>query len=149
MKAYTLNSFLDKIANLVLVSAGILTAFAIIIAAGVVYNSARIGLQERAWELASLRVLGFTRAEVSRILFGEFLLEIAIAIPIGIGLSQAIVDLISRFHSNESFQIPGVIDAGTFTAACFVVIAAAAGSAWLVRRRIDRLDLVAVLKTRD
>ena len=149
MKAYTLSSFLDKIANLVLVGAGILTAFAIIIAAGVVYNSARIGLQERAWELASLRVLGFTRSEVSRILFGEFLLEIAIAIPIGIGLSQAIVDLISRFHSNESFQIPGVIDAGTFTAACFVVIAAAAGSAWLVRRRIDRLDLVAVLKTRD
>jgi putative ABC transport system permease protein len=149
MKAYTLTSFLDKIGNLVLVSAGILTAIAVIIASGVVYNSARIGLQERAWELASLRVLGFTRAEVSRILFGEFLIEIVLAIPVGILLSQGIVELISRFHSNESFQIPGVIDARTFTAACLVVITAAASSAWLVRRRIDRLDLVSVLKTRD
>jgi putative ABC transport system permease protein len=149
MKAYTLTSFLDKIANLVLVSAGILTGFAVIIAFGVVYNSARIGLQERAWELASLRVLGFTRAEVARILFGEFMIEIALAIPIGIAMSQGIIDLIAHFHSNESFQIPGVIGARTFAAACVVVIAAAAASAYVVRRRIDRLDLVAVLKTRD
>ena len=149
MKAYTLTSFIDKVANLVLVSAGILTAFAVIIAVGVVYNSARIGLQERAWELASLRVLGFTRAEVARILFGEFMIEICVAMPLGIALAQAIVDLLARFHSNESFQIPGTIGARTFAAACAVVIAAAAGSAYLVRRRIDRLDLVGVLKTRD
>jgi putative ABC transport system permease protein len=149
MKAYTLTSFLDKIANLVLVSAGILTAFAVIIAFGVVYNSARIGLQERAWELASLRVLGFTRAEVARILFGEFMIEIFLAVPVGIAISQGIVNLIAHFHSNESFQIPGVIGARTFVAACVVVIAAAAASAYVVRRRIDRLDLVAVLKTRD
>ena len=149
MKAYSLTSFIDKIANLVLVTAGILTTFAVIIAVGVVYNSARIGLQERAWELASLRVLGFTRAEVAHILLGEFMIEILIAIPIGIVLSQGIIDLIVRFHSNESFQIPGVIGAQTFAAACFVVIAAAGASAYVVRRSIDRLDLVGVLKTRD
>jgi putative ABC transport system permease protein len=149
MKAYTLASFLDKIANLVLVSAGILTAFAVIIAFGVVYNSARIGLQERAWELASLRVLGFTRAEVARILFGEFMIEVALAHPIGIAVSQGIIDLIARFHSNESFQIPGVIGARTFVAASAVVVAAALASGYMVRRRIDRLDLVGVLKTRD
>jgi len=149
MKAYTLSSFLNKIANLILVSAGILTAFAVIIASGVVYNSARISLQERAWELASLRVLGFTRAEVASILFGEFMIEILIAIPIGVALSQGIIDLIVRFHSNESFQIPGVIGARTFAAACAIVILAAAVSAYIVRRRIDHLDLVAVLKTRD
>ena len=149
MKEYSLTSFLDKIANLVLVTAGILTIFAVIIAVGVVYNSARIGLQERAWELASLRVLGFTRAEVAHILLGEFMIETLIAIPIGVALSQGIIDLIARFHSNESFQIPGVIGARTFAAACFVVIAAAAASAYTVRRSIDRLDLVGVLKTRD
>jgi putative ABC transport system permease protein len=149
MKAYTLASFLDKIANMLLVSASILTTFAVIIAIGVVYNSARIGLQERAWELASLRVLGFTRAEVARILFGEFVIEITLALPIGVALSQGIIDLITYFHSNESFQIPGVIGARTFAAACAIVIAAAAASAYVVRRRIDHLDLVAVLKTRD
>lgn len=149
MKAYTLTSFMDKIANLVLVSAGILTAFAVIIAVGVVYNSARIALQERAWELASLRVLGFTRAEVARILFGEFMVEIALGIPIGLLLSQVIIDLIVYFHSNESFQIPAVISTRTFAVASVVVLAAAATSAYVVRRRIDQLDLVAVLKTRE
>lgn len=149
MKAYTLTSFLDKIADLVLVTAAILTAFAVIIAVGVVYNSARIGLQERAWELASLRVLGFTRTEVARILFGEFAFEIAVGIPIGLILSQGIVSLIAHFHSNESFQIPAVIGPRTYVAAVVVVAAAAAASAFVVRRRIDRLDLVTVLKTRE
>jgi putative ABC transport system permease protein len=149
MKANAIASFLDKIAGLVLVSAGILTGFAIIIAVGVVYNSARISLQERAWQLASLRVLGFTRSEVSGILFSEFLIEIAAGIPIGLALSQLVVNLIARFHSNETFQIPAVIGSRTFAAAAIVVIVAAAASAYVVRRRIDRLDLVAVLKTRD
>ncbi len=149
VKSYTLSSFLDKIAGIVLVSAGILTTFAVIVAVGVVYNSARIALQERAWELASLRVLGFTRSEVARILFSQFAAEIALAIPIGLMLSQGVVTLIARFHSNESFQIPGVIGPRTYVIAVAIVVAAAAASAYIVRRRVDRLDLVAVLKTRD
>jgi putative ABC transport system permease protein len=149
MKASTLASFLDKVAGLVLVSAAILTGFAVIIAVGVVYNSARIGLQERAWELASLRVLGFTRAEVAGILFGEFVIEVALALPAGVLVSQGIVTLIARFHSNESFQIPPVVGPGTYVIAVAVVLGAAVASALVVRRRIDRLDLVAVLKTRD
>ncbi len=149
VKAYTLTSFLDKIAGLVLVTAGLLTTFAIIIAVGVVYNSARIGLQERAWELASLRVLGFTRAEVASILFGEFTAEIAIGIPFGLLLSRAIVALIARFHSNESFQIPAAIEPRTYLTAALIVVAAAMASAFVIRRRVDGLDLVSVLKTRD
>ena len=149
MKTYTLASFLEKIAGIVLVSAGILTAFAVIVAVGVVYNSARIALQERAWELASLRVLGFTRAEVAQILFSQFAIEIALAIPIGLLLSQGIVTLIARFHSSESFQIPGVVGPRTYAVATAIVVVTAVASAYIVRRRVDRLDLVAVLKTRD
>lgn len=149
MKSSTIASFLDKIAGLVLVSAAILTGFAVIIAIGVVYNSARVALQERAWELASLRVLGFTRQEVSALLFTEFAVEIILGVPLGLWLSQVIVNLIARLHSNETFQIPPVIGPPTLAAAAFVVIAAAAASAYIVRRRIDRLDLVSVLKTRE
>jgi putative ABC transport system permease protein len=149
MRAYTLASFLDKIAGLVFVSSAILTGFAVIIAVGVVYNSARIGLQERAWELASLRVLGFTRDEVARILFGEFLIEMLVALPCGLIASHAIVNVIAEFHANESFQIPAVIAPRTYAAAVIIVAVAAAASAFAVRRDIDRLDLVAVLKTRD
>lgn len=149
MKAYTLSSFLDKIAGLVFVSAGILTAFAMIITIGVVYNSARISLQERAWELASLRVLGFTRGEVASILFGEFAVEIVLGIPIGMLLSHRVIVLIAKFHSNESFQIPAVIAPRTYLIAAGVVLVAAAASASIVRWRADRLDLVAALKTRE
>jgi putative ABC transport system permease protein len=149
MKAYTLSSFLEKIAGLVFVSAGILSVFAAIITVGVVYNSARISLQERAWELASLRVLGFTRSEVASILFGEFAAEVALGIPIGLSLSYWIIGLIARFHSNESFQIPAVIEPRTYLIAAGVVLVAATGSAFIVRKRVDQLDLVAALKTRE
>jgi putative ABC transport system permease protein len=149
MKAYSITMFLNKIAGLVLVSAGILTAFAVIIAVGVVYNSARVRFQERAWELASLRIFGFTRVEVSRILFAEFMIEIAIGIPIGLALSQLVVSLISRFHSIESFQIPAVIEPRSLASATFVVLMAGVASTYILRRRVDTLDLVAVLKTRD
>jgi putative ABC transport system permease protein len=126
MKSFTLVSFLDKIAGLVLAMAGILTVFAIIIAVGVVYNSARIGLQERAWELARLRVLGFTRHEVASILLTEFMVAIGVGICAGLVLSYEIVVLISRLHSSESFQIPAVIEPRTYAAAAVVVLAAAA-----------------------
>jgi putative ABC transport system permease protein len=149
IKPVTISAFFAKIANLILVSSGILTGFAVIIAVGVVYNSARIALQERAWELASLRVLGFTSSEVARILFTEFVVEIALGIPLGFVLSRLIVDLISRFHSNETFQVPPVIGPATFGVAALVVLVAALGSGYLIRGRINRLDLVSVLKTRD
>jgi putative ABC transport system permease protein len=124
-------------------------SFAAIITVGVVYNSARISLQEHAWELASLRLLGFTRGEVAGILFGEFALEIALGIPIGVWLSHVIIGLIAKFHSNESFQVPPVIEPRTYLIADGVVFAAAAASAFVVRKRVDRLDMVAALKTRE
>jgi putative ABC transport system permease protein len=149
VKGFKLQSFFQKIANLVFVSAGVLTAFAVIITVGVVYNGARTGLRERAWELASLRVLGFTRAEVTQILLSEFAIEILLGIPLGLIFSRSIVELISRFHSNESFQIPAVIEPRTYTAAVVIILIAAAASAFVIRRQVDRLDLVSVLKARD
>jgi putative ABC transport system permease protein len=131
------------------VTAGILAGFAAIITVGVVYSSARISLQERAWELASLRVLGFTRSEVAGILFGEFAIEIALGILIGLPLSHAVISLIAKFHSNESFQIPAVIAPQTYFIAAGVVLLAAAASGYIVKGRVDRLDLVAALKTRE
>ncbi|MBT9594993.1 MAG: FtsX-like permease family protein [Vitreoscilla sp.] len=126
-----------------------LTIFASIIAIGVVYNNARIALAERAWELASLRVLGFTRAEVSGLLLGEMALVIAMALPLGMllgwGLTHGVVELLK----SDQFYFPVTIRARTFAWAALCVLVAATASALVVRRRIDRLDLVAVLKTRD
>jgi putative ABC transport system permease protein len=149
VKAVWLRAFDEVIAGLVLTSAVTLTGFGIIIAVGVVYNSARVALQERGWEMASLRVLGFTRQEVGRILLAELAVAVFLAVPIGLFLAQWILGLILGARDNESFDVPAVISSGTFAAAALVVLGAAFASAVLVRRRIDRLDLVAALKARD
>jgi putative ABC transport system permease protein len=144
-----LDTFRRTSARNVLFFTTVLTAFAAVIAVGVVYNNARIQLAERAWELATLRVLGFTRAEVSVILLGELALEIAAAIPLGFAAGYALAALIVRLMQHEVFELPLVIFPRTYAYTAAIVAAAGIASALIVRHRIDRLDLVAVLKTRE
>ncbi len=127
----------------------VLTVFASVIAVGVVYNNARIALSERVWELASLRVLGFTRAEVSALLLGEMAISIALALPLGMLLGWGLVHAIAELLKSDQFHFPVVIQARTYAWAGICVVAAGIASALVVRRRIDRLDMVAALKTRE
>ena len=127
----------------------VLTIFATVIAVGVVYNNARIALAERLWELASLRVLGFTRAEVSALLLGEMAIGIAIALPLGMALGLGLVHLVVGLLASDQFSFPVVIRPPTYAWAALAVLASAAASALVVRRRIDKLDMVAALKTRE
>ncbi len=124
-------------------------ALAVIIAFGVVYNSARIQLSERARELASLRVLGFRRAEVSNILFIEVGVVVALAQPIGWLVGTGFGWLITQSLATDIFRVPFIISLRTYAVGSLVVAAAALVSAAIVRRRIDRFDLVRVLKTRE
>jgi putative ABC transport system permease protein len=139
----------DVTARNVLVFSLILTSFATVIAIGVVYNNARIALAERAWELASLRVLGFTRGEVSAFLLGELALEIALALPLGMALGYGLAATIVHLIQSDEFFFPVVISPATYAFAALSVLAAGAVSALIVRRRVDTLDLVGVLKTRE
>ncbi len=127
----------------------ILTLFAAVIAVGVVYNNARIALAERTWELASLRVLGFTRAEVSGLLLGEMAIGIAIALPLGMLMGYGLVVLIADLTQSDQFYFPVVIQPRTYAIAGLAVLVSGVASALVVRRRIDRLDMVAALKTRE
>jgi putative ABC transport system permease protein len=144
-----LDTFRRTSARNVLFFTTVLSAFAAVIAVGVVYNNARIQLAERAWELASLRVLGFTRAEVSILLLGELGLEIAVAIPLGFAAGYGLSALIIALMKHEVFQFPLVIFPPTYVYTAAIVAAAGIASALVVRHRIDHLDLVAVLKTRE
>jgi putative ABC transport system permease protein len=120
-----------------------------IIAFGVVYNGARIQLSEQGRELASLRVLGFTRAEVSWILLGEFAILTLAALPLGWLLGYGMAYSTAEGLATEMFRLPLVIERSTYAWASVVVLVAAALSALIVRRRVDRLDLIEVLKTRE
>jgi putative ABC transport system permease protein len=148
-KATMLRNMQEVSARNILIMSSVLTAFAVVIAVGVVYNNARIALAERTWELASLRVLGFTRAEVSMLLLGELALLIALALPLGMlfgrGLLQGVVELMR----SDQFLFPVMIQPRTYAWAALCVVAAGVASALVVRQRIDRLDMVAALKTRE
>ena len=148
-KATMLRNMEEVSARNIRIMSTVLTAFAAVIAVGVVYNNARIALAERSWELASLRVLGFTRAEVSGLLLGEMALVIAVALPLGMALGYGLVHLITGLLKSDQFYFPVRIQPRTYAGAALCVLAAALASAAVVRRRIDRLDLVAALKTRE
>jgi len=122
---------------------------ACVIAFGVVYNGARIALSERGNELASLRVLGFTRREVTWLLLGEQGVLALVAVPFGFGLGVATAWVLVRQWNTELYRIPLALQGVTFSFAVIVVAIAAIVSGILVARRIGRLDLVAVLKTRE
>jgi putative ABC transport system permease protein len=148
-KATMLRNMEEISARNVRIMSTLLTAFAAVISIGVVYNNARIALAERGWELASLRVLGFTRAEVSALLLGELAIAIAVALPLGMLLGWGMVHAVSQLLKSDQFYFPVAILPRTYAWAALCVVAAGVASALVVRRRIDRLDLVAVLKTRE
>jgi putative ABC transport system permease protein len=144
-----LKSFKDILNRSVMVSTFINVLFACVIAFGVVYNSARIALSERGNELASLRVLGFTKREVAVILLGEQGMLALLALPLGFALGAAISWLLVTRLSTELYRIPLVLSARTFVFSTLVVALAALFSGFLIVRRLNRLDLIAVLKTRE
>jgi putative ABC transport system permease protein len=148
-KASLLRNMQDVSARNIRIMSAVLTLFATVIAIGVVYNNARIALAERTWELASLRVLGFTRTEVSGLLLGEMAIGIAIALPLGMVLGFGLVSLIAGLTKSDQFSFPVVIQPATYAWAGLTVLVAGVASALVVRRRIDRLDMVAALKTRE
>src|SRR5262249_54084125 len=145
----SVRSFRDTVMENMLQMQFFNVTFACIIAFGVVYNTARIALSERGRELASLRVLGLTRGEISFILLGELAVLTLAALPLGLAMGAALVRVVCIFLDTEMYRIPFVIEPATYGFSTLVVILAAILSGLVVRRRLDHLDLIAVLKTRE
>ncbi len=149
VKEAAVQTFRETMAETITIFVSFFIVFSCTLAFGVTYNAARISLSERGRELATLRVLGFTRAEISYILLGEVALLTFIALPLGCLAGFALASLIVQAFETELYRVPFVILASTYGWAMLIGLAAAAVSALLVRRRVDRLDLIAVLKTRE
>jgi putative ABC transport system permease protein len=144
-----IRNFYDVQAKGMLFFTFIATILASSIAVGVVYNSARISLSERSRELSSLRVLGYTRGEIAFILLGELGLIILIAIPLGFIIGYGLCAYIAHVMASDLFRVPLVIESNTYAQAAAVVLISALISSLIVRYKLDHLDLVEVLKTRE
>jgi putative ABC transport system permease protein len=148
-KRAVIRNFRDILAANMNLSISLNVIFAGIIAFGVVYNAARVSLSERSRELASLRVLGFTRAEISLILLGELALLTIAALPVGGLLGYGLAAAIVHAVDSEVYRFPLIVSRTAFAWAFLTIIVATLISGLVVRRRLDRLDLVAVLKIRE
>jgi putative ABC transport system permease protein len=126
-----------------------LLGFAVVLAVGVVYNTARVSLSERSRELTSLRVLGFSQREVAAMLFGELAVLGALAVPLGFAIGAGLAAAMAAGMSSELFRLPFTLAPRTYGWSVVVLVVAGMASSLLVRRRLDHLDLVAVLKTRE
>ncbi len=149
LRTAALNEFRRIMDETMVTSIAFYIFFAALIAVGVVYNSARISLSERARELASMRVLGFTKSEVAGVLLGELAVITLISLPIGCVLGYLMAAGIVEQFATELFRLPFIIQPSTFGWAVLIVIIATVVTGAIVARRINNLDLVAVLKTRE
>lgn len=120
-----------------------------LITIGVIYNAARIQLSERAHELASLRVLGFTRAEVGYVLVGEVMLLAVLAVPLGWLAGYGFAALMVKGFSTDVVSLPLAVARRTYAIAALIVLGTALVSALAVRRRLDHIDIVGALKARE
>jgi putative ABC transport system permease protein len=149
LRRTTVDAFKKTIGDTMNFIVGFYVLFASLLTFGVVYNSARISISERGREFASLRVLGFTRFEISYILLGELAALTLIALPLGCALGYGLCWLLASAFETELYRIPLYVERGTFGLATSIVLIAVIISGLIVRRRIDRFDLIAVLKTRE
>ncbi len=123
--------------------------FATIVAFGIIYNSARISLSERARELATLRVLGFSRREVGAVLVGELVVLTLVALPLGLLIGSAFAKGILTAVNTETVRLPLVLTAANYAFAVLVVAFASALSAIFAARKLAEIDLVSALKALD
>ena len=144
-----LDSFEKQMGDSLYVAIGFLLGFAGIISIAIIYNGTRIALSERARELASLRVLGFSQREVAELLLGEQAVITLAAIPLGWWLGYALTAGIATAMASETYRLAVVMGPRTYLVSGIVTIVFALGSGMLVRRRMDRMDLISVLKTRE
>ncbi|WP_428265447.1 ABC transporter permease [Haliangium sp.] len=148
-KQATIDRFYEQSGSMMATMTFILSAFAATIAIGVVYNNARVALSMRSRDLASLRVLGFTRGEISAVLLGELAVQVVLAIPFGLLLGTWWADAVMSSIDPETYRMPITISMETYAFAVSVAVGAGIASALLVRRKLDQLDLIGVLKTRE
>lgn len=140
--------FYAQSGSMIMIMAVIIMLSAATITVGVVYNNARVALSLRGRDLASMRVLGFHRGEISAILLGEQAIQVLIGLPFGLYLGKLMVIGLASMVDPETYRLPVILTAKSYALATVVALAASALSALLVRRRLDRLDLIEVLKTR-
>ncbi|MGE5139716.1 MAG: FtsX-like permease family protein, partial [Rudaea sp.] len=149
IKSALLESFRKTTAESINIMQFIYFLFSVIVAFGVVYNSARISLSERSRDLATLRVVGFTNREVAGMMIAELAVLTAAAVPIGLWIGGFLASAIVQYSGTETIRLPLVLTQRSYATAVLIVLLSSGVSFAVVSRRIRKLDLIGVLKARE
>lgn len=145
----SIRAFYANMAESILFFTAVATLLGVIIVVGVVYNNMAIALSEQKQELASLRILGFTRGEITALILGEQALLAGVAIPLGFGIGYALCVYIAHLFATELYRIPVIVDPAVYARAGIAVVVAWMASALIIWQRTKHLDIVAALKSRE
>lgn len=151
LKSVAVDNFFGTIAQTLMIFVGFFSAFSMALGFGVSYNAQRIALSERGRELATLRVLGFSKGEALYILLGEVLLLVCLSLPVGCAVGWALTALFvnaSGFQT-ELMRLPLIIEPSTYGSAVVALLLPTLVAGLVIKRRVDRLNLISVLKTRE
>ena len=149
LQTQSLQKFRETIEENIMIMTVVYTVLAVITAFGVVYNSARILLSERARELASLRVLGFSRREVASVLIIELAVITLVAQPLGWLLGYGFSWAVVQGFQNDLYRMPFVVGTSAFGWPSAAVLISSSLSAMIVIGSVARLDIIGVLKTKE
>ncbi|MEI8216973.1 MAG: FtsX-like permease family protein [Eubacteriales bacterium] len=114
----------------------------------IVYNATIISLSEREMEFSSLRVLGFSKFEIFKLLVKENNMITMVGILIGIPVGKAMLDYSAQTFSTEmyTFHMQPTLAAGIYSTIftlIFILLAQAA-----TYRKISKLDFLQAIKNR-
>jgi putative ABC transport system permease protein len=149
LKSALYRGFEESMGGIMDVMSAVLMSFSLVIALGIIFNSVQSSFSERSWELASLRILGFTRGSVYWMLMSEIILQVLSSLLPGCLLGHAVMKGVMMAVQTEQFMFPLVILPSSYALGVLSVLTALAVSGLIVRRSMGRLSLTQALKARE
>ena len=122
---------------------------AVILGIAVLYSVGMINLSAREYEYMFMGVMGYSRANIMLAHIKETLVQLCLAIPLGILLGGAMLQLIKKNFSNNFFVLHAHIETSTIVLCAAAIIVLAGLLAVYTSRTVDRMDIVQGLKETD
>jgi putative ABC transport system permease protein len=123
--------------------------FAGLIAFGSILNTALVSLSERSREVGTLRVLGYTPAQITWIFSGESHLLNSVGIVLGLIAGIGLSKLVSAAYSTELYRFPSVIYPSRLVISAILMFFFITLAQLIIYRMITRFPWLEVLKVKE
>ncbi len=120
---------------------------AIILSFGAIYTISSINIYERNRELATLKVLGYPKPKINRLIFFENIILTTFAVIIALPISGYMYTLVVKALSSAHQQIPNQLNLFVMLIAVILAFVLTILSSLLLRRKVSRINMIESLKS--